>query len=282
MVAGQHRSTAGAAARDHDHDISPIEHPEWFDAGFVTWYRYLIPQLVRRVTRIVTVSQFSKSRILERLRVRDDRVVVIPNGVDGRFRPDARPTCDRPDASREPAPGLTGPFILTVGSLSPRKNLGRLFAAWQLSGLGHEGCVLAVAGVRGTSFKRIDLRTPPVGVQMLGYVPDAELPALYGRALGVVVPSLYEGFGLPALEAMACGTPVIAARAGGLPETVGDAALLVDPIAPEALSDALRRVFEDGSLRGQLARRGVDRSRRFSWRLAADRLLRVLDDAQRT
>ena len=263
------------------HDISPIEHPEWFDAGFVAWYRCLIPQLVRRATRVVTVSQFSKSRILERLHVSDDRIVVIPNGVDRRFRPGARTACDRTDASAAPALGLTGPFILTVGSLSPRKNLGRLFSAWQLSGLGRKGCVLAVAGVQCASFKRVDLRTPPVGVRLLGYVPDAELPALYGRALGVVVPSLYEGFGLLALEAMACGTPVIAARAGGLPETVADAALLVDPLAPEALSDALRRVFEDRALRAQLARRGVDRSRRFSWRLAADQLWGVLDDAQR-
>ena len=194
------------------HDISPIEHPEWFDAGFVAWYRCLIPQLVRRATKVVTVSQFSKSRILERLHVPDDRIVVIPNGVDRRFRPGARTACDRTDASAAPALGLTGPFILTVGSLSPRKNLGRLFSAWQLSGLGRKGCVLAVAGVQCASFKRVDLRTPPVGVRLLGYVPDAELPALYGRALGVVVPSLYEGFGLPALEAMACGTPVIAAR----------------------------------------------------------------------
>ena len=260
------------------HDISPVEHPEWFNAGLAAWYRYLLPRLVRCVSRIVTVSAFSKSRIIERLGAQHDQIVVIANGVSDRFSPHPHSLrqAERPAARPR---GFTGPYILTVGSLEPRKNLERLFAAWQLSGLAREGCALAVAGGRGISFRRIEISAPPPGVRLLGYVPEPELPALYRNALAFVVVSLYEGFGLPALEAMASGVPVIAARAGGLPETVGDAALVVDPTSPEAITDGLRQVLGDRALRDCLARRGVEHSRGFSWHRAATRLVSVLEDA---
>jgi len=175
--------------------------------------------------------------------------------------------------------GLEGPFLLSVGSLEPGKNRERLlqaFARLQARGLKH---TLVVAGQRAWRYegeaplaRRLGLAD---SVRFLGHVPQADLPALYSAADLFVFPSLYEGFGLPALEAMACGTPVVASNVSALPEVVGDAALQVSPLDVEALADAIERLLRDDRLRADLRERGLERARQFSWEKAARRTAEV-------
>jgi glycosyltransferase involved in cell wall biosynthesis len=175
--------------------------------------------------------------------------------------------------------------VLSVGSLEPGKNRRRLIEAFAslASAFPH---TLAIAGQPAWKYED-DLSLPQrLGlterVRFLGPVPDADLPALYSAAEAVAFPSLYEGFGLPALEAMACGAPLIASTAPALVELAGDAALLVDPYDSGAIAAALRRVLKDAELREKLRRRGLERAAQFSWRQAAEQTLAVYDQAAAT
>jgi len=176
--------------------------------------------------------------------------------------------------------GLDTPYILAVGTLQPRKNYPVLMQAYaalrQRTGLPHK---LAIVGGRGWLTEEIDATITRLGladqVRLLGFAPDDDLPALYTGASLLAFPSLYEGFGLPALEAMACGTPVVASTAPSLPEVCGDAALLVDPADVDGLADALERVLTDQEMAAQMVARGQQRAAQFRWEDAAKDLLAV-------
>jgi glycosyltransferase involved in cell wall biosynthesis len=191
---------------------------------------------------VVTVSRFAADELRDVLGV---EAVVVPGGVDERFGPDA----PRP-------PGLERPYVLCVGGESARKNFGAL--ATVARALAPRGVDMVVAGSRRSHHGAL---SHPAGVRELGYVDDALLPGLYAGAEAFVLPSRHEGFGLPCLEAMACGTPVVATRAGALPETCGDAALLVDPGDDAALADAVLAGLGDT----RLAAAGRAHAARFSW-----------------
>jgi glycosyltransferase involved in cell wall biosynthesis len=167
-----------------------------------------------------------------------------------------------------------GPFILSVGTVQPRKNYGRLVEAFHR--LDESDLTLAIAGGKGwlddPLYRQIEALGLGERVRLLGFVDDADLPALYSAARVFAFPSLYEGFGLPPLEAMACGVPVVASRASSLPEVIGEAGLLVDPLDVEALASALRRALEDEDLRHTLISRGLAQARRFSWAESAQQL----------
>ena len=173
------------------HDVSPLEHSEWFEPTFATWYRYLLPRLARRVSRVITVSRFSKSRIVHLLGVQDDRVVVIPSGVDTGLRPQPQSEIDAVRRKH----GLTDPYILTLSSLEPRKNLGRLLGAWRRASPALGGVSLVMAGDFRPTLRAPRFDPLPPRVRLIGAVDDRDLPALYSGALGFIVPSLYEGFG---------------------------------------------------------------------------------------
>lgn len=251
------------------HDLSVLDHPEWYDPNFRLWYRLLLPRLVQRVDKILTVSEYSKGSILRRLGVPADKVTVVPEGVDLRvFHAD--------DPGRVHVKyGLPDRYILFVGSLEPRKNIERLSLAWsRLTEFQDVQLVIAgpqVGGSVPSAITRLRRRT-----RYLGYIPDEDLPALYAGAVFFIMPSLLEGFGLTVLEAMACGTPVIASQAGALPEIVGNAALLVDPTSVEGMTEAIRRLLVEEDRRWYLRKKGLERACQFSWEAAAQRIRAIL------
>ena len=259
------------------HDLSPLEHPEWFTPSFAAWYSFLIPRLVNRIRLVLTVSEFSKSRIVELLKISEDKVVVVQPGVDaGKFHPQAGA---QQSISNRSAP-LPERYILFVGALEPRKNLSRLVRAWEqlqsLPRIAQAGIELVLAGSPGIPFRSVETEHWPKGVHMLGYIEDCDLPALYAGALAFILPSLYEGFGLPVLEAMACGVPVLASKNTALAETAATAAVLFDPFSVNDIAEALFAVIEDGKLRQTMCFKGLERVQAFSWERAAGKVLEVI------
>jgi glycosyltransferase involved in cell wall biosynthesis len=225
----------------------------------------------RRASALIAVSAFTAAELQDVLAVPAERIHVVPNGLDDSFR---RPDEGAVAAYRERR-GLPAGFVLAVGTLQPRKNLAVLLAA--VAELAQRGPMrppdLVVAGAPGWGDIDIAAEARRLGlegtVRVTGYVEPSELPLLYASAAVFAFPSRYEGFGLPAVEAMACGTPVIAARASSLPEVCGDAAVLVDPGVPAAWADALGRLLSSPGERQRLAAAGIARAAGFSWDKAA-------------
>ena len=240
------------------HDLAPLRHPGWYSPTFTSYQRRLLPLLAGRARRVITPSEFSRRELAEGLGLDPGRVSVVPGGVDERFSPSADPTPVRR------ALGLEGPYVLVVGTRIARKNVAALSdAARKLRELGVH---LAAAG-SGRAYMRPG-DAPPL--QALGYVPEHHLPGLYSGALALAMPSLYEGFGLPVIEAMASGVPVVAADRSALPETCGEAAILVDPEDRAALADALAAAVTDETLRARLIPAGLERAAGFSWLRSAE------------
>lgn len=264
------------------HDVVPLDHPEWLNNNFATWYRFLTPRLMRRAAKIITDSNFSRMRILANVDIPEEKIAVIYIGADERFQPYG--VGDIHKAITE----LKLPskhYVLTVGSLEPRKNLSRLLKAWNVV-LPHmpDEMFLVLTGALGKKqvFGELSLDSLPPRVHFTGHVRDELLPALYSGATAFAYVSLYEGFGLPPLEAMACGTPVLTSNVTSIPEVVGDAALTVDPHDVEAIADGLRRLVSDSSLRENLRSKGLERAKLFSWDKTAQETWKVLDEAAHT
>jgi glycosyltransferase involved in cell wall biosynthesis len=222
------------------HDLAILRHPE----SLPRWHRRYgttsLARVVRAADAVVAVSEFTKGETVELLEVPAERVRVIPNGVDDVF------TADGPRAD--------GDYVLSVATLEPRKNLARVVEAARLAGV-----ELRVVGARGWG----DVEAPG----WVGEIPDAELARLIRGARCLVYASLYEGFGLPVLEAMACGTPVVTSHGGALEEVAGGAAVLVDPLDPEAIAAG---IVEAEARRDELVPLGLARAREFTWERAAD------------
>lgn len=267
------------------HDVAQLDRsgfaPELnddIDSKAGAWYRFLTPRLVQRVAHVITISQFSKERLLTHTKLDEERVTVIPNGVDSRFAPQSEAQySEKLSSLRLPCRY----YVLCVGSLEPRKNLGRLLRAWsRIQSEVPDDVWLVLTGRKGSERIFADdarLSRLPPRIHLTGYVPDDALPALYAGALAFAFPSVYEGFGLPPLEAMASGVPVLTGNRASLPEVVGDAGLMVDPYDVEAIADGLRRLIEDGSLRSQLRTKGLEQARPFSWDRTAERTRAVLN-----
>jgi glycosyltransferase involved in cell wall biosynthesis len=256
------------------HDAASLDHPEWFERKFAFWYNALLPRLARKVRAVITVSNFSKERIVRLTGVEPDRVHVIPNGVEPRFRPMDPDIVQQLTKKFE----LKDPYILYVGSLEPRKNLKILLEAW---GLGRfDGATLAAVGTGGHLFAKTQLGSIPEGVRLLGRVEDEALPALYSGAAGFVYPSIYEGFGLPPLEAMACGTPVAVSDIPVHRELCQSTALYFDPFNPEELSRNLDLLLRHDRLsRTSDLQTGVRRAATYSWERTASETWHILQGA---
>ena len=254
------------------HDLSSLEHPEWYDRRFAAWYRFLLPRLAKRVKRIITPSRFTMERLSNLMAIPEDKIIPIPEGVASHFRPAGEDEI----AGVRSRNGLEAPYLLVVGSLEPRKNLQRLFQAWELVLEKEPGIELVLVGARGPVFRDSGYTRVAKGARFLERVEDADLPALYSGAQAFLYLSLYEGFGLPALEAMACGATVIASNNTSIPEVVGDAALLVDPCVAEGIASAIEKVLTDSTCRADLRSKGLLRARLFTWEQTARRTWEVL------
>jgi glycosyltransferase involved in cell wall biosynthesis len=241
------------------HDAAALRQPQWYSPVYATWQSAVLPLIARRARVVITVSEFSRRELHELLGV---DAAVVPGGIDPRFRPDAHP--DPPRA----AIGLTRPYVLTVASRTTRKNLSSLDATARR--LATQGIELVAVGGRRPQFREDSMAEPQrSGVRYVGHIPDAHLPGLYAGASAFVLPSFHEGFGLTCLEAMACGVPVVAARAGALPETCADAARYADPFDHEDIAAQVEAALDDDALRAA----GPARARQFTW----ERTVRELD-----
>jgi glycosyltransferase involved in cell wall biosynthesis len=252
------------------HDAGVFDTPESYSGAFRAWYRNLHLALPRVGARIVTVSEFSRGRIAHHLRLDPARIGVMPEGAEHILRLPA-------DAGVLERKGLVpGRYALVVGNPAAHKNLAALAECAGL--LARHGCVLAIAGAADPAVFRQGSGTGGEAVVALGRVSDAELRALYESALCLLFPSRYEGFGLPPLEAMACGCPVIAAASGAVPEVCGEAALWFDHDGARRLPAMLARLLEEEGLYDSLRARGLARAALFTWRGAAERLLALLPE----
>jgi glycosyltransferase involved in cell wall biosynthesis len=256
------------------HDAATLDHPEWFERKFALWYNALLPRLVRKVRAIITVSNFSRERIVRLTRVDPRRVHVISNGVESRFRPADPKTVQRVKTEFD----LKNPYILFVGSLEPRKNLKILLEAWRSGNF--DGATLAVVGASGHLFQRLQFNSIPEGVCLLGRVDDEVLPVLYSGAAGFVYPSIYEGFGLPPLEAMACGCPVAVSDIPAHREVCAETVLYFDPFNPEDLSSKLEWLLRvNGAPRASYVEGGLHRAASYNWERAASTTWHILQVA---
>jgi len=242
------------------------------------WYlNATMPLYCQRVGAIITVSQASKRDIVADYGLDPDKITVIYEAASPEFRPAAKGHVDQV-LSRY---GLPGHFLIHVGTIEPRKNLSRLVEA--LRGLRNAGLSipLVVVGGRGwlydDFFRRLESLQMGDAVLFPGFVPDDDLAVLYSAAAATVMPSVYEGFGLPILESMACGTPVLASSSASLPELGGEAARYFDPYDVAAMTGCIREVWVDADLRREMARQGLEQAAKFSWARAAAETLTVYD-----
>ena len=250
------------------HDVSVFRHPETYSPAFRTWYRSMYRVLARRATRVLTVSHFSARELRDVLGTDPGRVSVVPNGCDhvDAFTPD-RPRLDRPVPADEP-------WVLCVGTFARHKNLGPALDALEAAGI----CSVVV-GARGDGRVFADAGTARWSrATFAGRLTDDELAWLYARATALVFPSVYEGFGIPVVEAQRLGCPVVALRTGPLPEVAGDGAVLCDPDRPGELVDAVRALAADPARRAALVEAGRRNASRYTWDASADLLGTVLRD----
>jgi glycosyltransferase involved in cell wall biosynthesis len=263
------------------HDASTLDHPEWFSGAFAKWYRFLLPRLARRARKIITVSEFSRGELARLCDVPLEKIAAIHNGISSRFAP---ASTEQKTVLRKKH-GLEKPFVLYLGSLEPRKNVAALLAAWKnIAPREHE---LVLAGAASRIFRERGFADLPPGTRLLGRVDDEELPVLLSAAEWFAFPALYEGFGFPPLEAMACGTPVLCSNATSLPEVCGagfdgktGAALYFDPLNVDDLTAQLGHALQlDGEARERLIAQGRAQAGRFTWDRCAEQTRAVLREA---
>ncbi len=261
------------------HDAAVFAHPEWFDWRFALANRLFLPRLAQRVRHVVTDSRFSARELARLGVVRADRVTVIPAGVSPPVTAADALTDEPPPAARE------GPYILSVGSLEPRKNLARLLAAWAVAQERAElaDFTLVIVGTSEWLFR--DARFPRTATRRLrfaGYLSDDELARYYRHAQAVVYVPLYEGFGLPPLEAMAARVPVLVSDIPALREVCGDAALYRSPWSEAEIADGLREIVVNASLRARLRELGDARRAELTWDRAAEQLAALIEQLGRS
>lgn len=254
------------------HDITYVRHPESFSRPFRLLYGALVPPLLRRVQGVITVSEFSRSELHDHYRLDPAHIAVIPNAVSDVFTRDGT------------AYAAGEPYLLAVSSPNVHKNFARLVQAFERASTSYIGQLLIVGAQQGSSFAGADVAgvdaattgTPNARanrITFLGRVDDDRLAELYRGAAAFAFPSIYEGFGIPPLEAQRSGTPVIAARAASIPEVLGDSALWFDPFDVADIARAIETIDQDAALRADLTSRGLANAAHFSWEASAAHLL---------
>ncbi len=256
------------------HDLSPFFFPQASRRVNRLYAGWAVRVAARPAAHLLAVFEFTRSEIIRWLDVPPERVIVTHNAADARFAP---PDPAELDAFRR-RHSLPDQFVLFIGTLEPRKNLPRLIEAYARIAQATRA-PLIIGGGRGWLYDAILARAAELNLgdrlHFAGYIPQEEQHLWYAAATIFAFPSLYEGFGMPPLEAMACGTPVITSNTSSLPEVVGDAGMMVDPTDTEALAAALLHLLGDADLRTELRRRGLQRARQFAWEATARRTLEV-------
>lgn len=260
------------------HDVSYRLFPQYHPWRRVAKLR-LFERRIHKAEHILTDSENSKHQIKEMLKIPEDMITVTYLGVDEQFRPLALDDVKKQILKK--TYGLPERFFLYVGTLEPRKNLSRLvdaYNAFRNENL-KEDIKLVLAGGKGWLYESIFNRVQELNlvndIIFTGYIADEDLPYLYNLSLAFVYPSLYEGFGLPPLEAMSCGIPVISSNASSLPEVVGNAGIMVDPLRVDDIAAAMLLVFQSQTLRDNLSIRGLEQAKKFSWKRCAEETLQV-------
>ncbi|HLR32054.1 MAG TPA: glycosyltransferase family 1 protein, partial [Fodinibius sp.] len=271
-------NTGPAFASNHVvtlHDIGVFPHPEWFAPNYVRWKRLLIPKMARHARGILTVSEFSRQIICTHLDITPAKVTVVYNGIDHqRFVPAAKESMQQ--VAQKYA--IKQPYLLTLGSLDPRKNFAGLLEAWNRC-IHQEKLTdyqLVIAGGSQASLGKVDTQASAKKVQFLGYVDDEDLAPLYSGATAFLFPSLFEGFGLPVVEAMACGTPVLTSNTTALDEIAGEAALKVNPADTAAIKNGIMELVESKGLQTSLVEKGFERITQFDWNQSAQAIYKYL------
>jgi glycosyltransferase involved in cell wall biosynthesis len=261
------------------HDMSLFLHANMHPLKSLLVARPIIPLAVRRASAIITVSQHAKEDIVNVLGIDRAKVHVVYEAAAPQYRViDERAELDRVQNKYH----LDRPFVLYVGTIEPRKNLTRLVQAF--ARIRRPSTQLVLVGQLGWKYRSLlkqieDMRLGDA-IRLIGYVPDEDLPALYNLARVFAFPSIYEGFGLPIVEAMACGTPVLTSNRSSMIELGADAALLVDPLDVESLAVSLAHVLDDTNLRAELHRKGLQRAAQFSWTRAAEETVKVYETVE--
>ena len=248
------------------HDLSFLREPKWFSKKFYYYYKFLIPTAAKSSLKIITGSKFSKNEITKLLKIPEKKIYVVYHGVSERFNP------------IEKSDNKHNNYLLAVSSLDPRKNLKNLILAFNKLNL--KDAKLIIAGAESKVF------AGNTGIKKLihsnnniittGHINDGELIGLYKNAISFIYPSFYEGFGLPPLEAMACGCPVVVSNAASLPEVCKDAAYYIDPYHIESMAKGIYEVATNEALKQSLIKKGFERAKMFNWEKSAQELLEIL------
>lgn len=260
------------------YDLSFVRQPETVMPGMLSHLTKWVPRSVAQADHVIAISEATRQDLIELYQTPPQKISVLYPAVTPDFQPVA--TAQELSAVRHKYGLGENPFILSVGTLQPRKNYQRLIQAFaKVADSASTALKLVIVGSKGWQYERIFAQVTQLGltnhVHFLGFVSDADLPALYSAASLFVYPSLYEGFGIPALESLACGTPVIASNLSALPEVVGEAGLLVDPYDVDKLAAAMTRLLGDAGLRQQLKTAGLAQAAQFTWIGMATKLLEV-------
>jgi glycosyltransferase involved in cell wall biosynthesis len=246
------------------HDLSHVYCPENSSTAIRLYYATVLKRACRYATKIFTVSEFTRKQIIAWADVQEEKVFNVGCGVDAAYHPGHETY------------GLPFPYLLCVSNRKEHKNEFRLVEAFAKAAIADSIRLVFTGRPETNLVHRIDRYRLAERIVFLGGVPEAKLPSVYRGAKALVFPSLYEGFGLPVLEAMACGTLVVTSNVTAMPETAGDAALLVDPRSVEEIAQAIERIVEDEALRQQLRERGLEQAATFSWARTCSQVQQVL------
>ncbi len=255
------------------HDLAFLRNPKWFSIKASIYYRLLIPALARRAQKIITVSEFSKSEIMHLLNIPDHKISVVYNGISEEL-------CKNRDIEFRKNNNEYGNYVLALSSSDPRKNIKKLISAYRKLNLGDTKLILAGGENRifakNESMKEI-IRSDD-NIIDVGYVSDSKLMNLYSNAKLFIYPSLYEGFGLPPLEAMAAGCPVLVSNTASLPEVCGEAACYVDPYKVDSIAEGIYQVMTNEGLRQSLIHKGFEKVKLYSWEKSAKEHIKILEE----
>jgi len=258
------------------HDVTFLKHPDYLDPSFVRLYSRRIKHIVNKADKIIVDSQNTQKELLEFTNASPDRVSVIHPGVDPRFAP-LKDDIKLRDLKRRF--GISGPYILFVGAADKDKNLNRLAEAFSRLIPKHDHLQLVFAGSLDWGYQSLQEKFVSLCEKnkliLTGFVNEMDLPVLYSGAQVLAIPSIHEGFGLPAVEAMACGVPVLSSNTSSLPEIVEDAAVQVDPYDVDHIAEGLRSLIEDKDIHLNCAKKGLERAKSFSWENTARQTIKI-------